>query len=250
MKRISYVLISLFLIPVFSYAEINKNVESLISKGQEVEQEAQGYQLRKNYNKALQNAIPYYEQAINLVPSEPDANLLLARILIELERYQQAIANLEPYLTLSPKDIYAQYYLGKCYYETGNYERAEEILKNGIKLFQEDKKQNKSQYHYYRWSYWDEQYPEIPFALHHFLGKSLKGLKKYDEALNYYQEIISRMPLEKISNPEGIFYLELGEIYWLKGNEGKAKELLNQLRSIDRFKYWADKLEAVIKNKK
>ena len=71
-----------------------------------------------------------------------------------------------------------------------------------------------------------------------------------DEALNFYQEIISGMPLQKISNPEGIFYLELGEIYWLKGNEVNVKELLNQLRSIDQFKSWADKLEAIMQNKK
>lgn len=40
--------------------------------------------------------------------------------------------------------------------------------------------------------------------------------------------------------------LELGEIYWLKGDRESAKEVLNKLRSVDRFKYWADKLETIM----
>lgn len=230
---------------------VRKDVASLILKGLEEEMWAGSIQYDPSSPNAIdeqyENAISNYLKAIQLAPTNLDVNLLLARDYIFVDKCTNSIEILEKYLNTSPKDKYALFYLGKSYYLLKNYEKAEKVLKSGIECCQEYKSNSEHAYPYYRWEeYGADGHPNVPLALHHFLGKTLKELKKFDEAIVHYQEITSKMPLQDISNPYVIIYVELGEIYWLNGKKEKANEILNQLRSNRPF--GADELKALMKD--
>ncbi len=243
------------------------DAESFILKGLLSEEKSKGYQLPpcfgdcskdKQYQEAMEEyrgffrrAILNYQKAVELAPKNPDANLLLAKACISIDEYENVVTSLETYINLNPDDKYAYYYLGKAYYANGDNQKAEKVLKKGVELIGETKDHiDVDKYQYYSWSYWDEGLPTLYFAINHALGIVLKDLNKYDEAISAYKKVLSMKPLNELSNPEAKLIVELGEIYWLKGDKQEAREQLNILRSENCWKYWADKLEAVMQNKR
>jgi tetratricopeptide (TPR) repeat protein len=87
------------------------------------------YSMKDENPEAIDTAIMYYEQALNIQPDEPQTifNIIVAHI--AKEDYRSAIDWAEKYANLNPTDYRGWQLLARCYSEVGEKEKAKEAMK-------------------------------------------------------------------------------------------------------------------------
>jgi len=94
------------------------------NRSRRLTQKGVSYHLAGNDEQALQ----LLQKALEIYPKSYRASYLMGFILSEKERYEEAIPYFERYLE-SNYEFFTVYLLGKCYYMTGELDKAVELLK-------------------------------------------------------------------------------------------------------------------------
>jgi tetratricopeptide (TPR) repeat protein len=87
------------------------------------------YQMRDEDPEAVDKAIMYYQEALDIQPDEPQTVFNITVAYISKEDWRSAIDWAEKYANLKPNDSRGWQLLARCYSETGEMEKAKEALK-------------------------------------------------------------------------------------------------------------------------
>lgn len=167
--------------------------------------------------KKIDDAMTYYQKAIQLDPKLIDAYLNLASIYKEKANYPEALTTLQTALKIDPantkvKDVMAQI----------NTDSSTLIYQQAIE------KHNKGNYtaaiaDYIRVLEINKSNPDVYISL----GAAYQALKKTDEAINAYNKALE---LDK-NNSSALYYL--GSAYYNKKNYAKAKDLYEKALAVN-----------------
>lgn len=78
------------------------------------------------------NKLEYFKQLLERAPDNPMVHYSLGQEYYKVRDYENAIRHLEEYLRIYEDEGAAYRVLAKCYEEMGNFQRAIEILEEGI----------------------------------------------------------------------------------------------------------------------
>lgn len=138
---------------------------------------------------AFDQAIDYYQKALEIDPEYEDAYLGLARVNMEREQYGKAARIYQLALELNPQSAVVYNQLGNLSFVQGNYDEAIEHYQKAIELNQ----------------FYIEAY--------NGLGLSYAGKGEIDKALSLYQQVLRIDPdATVIRNSLGSLYMSQGEI--------------------------------------
>ena len=150
-----------------------------------------------------QQAISYYEKAIQIQPNYADAHYNLGVVLQELGEHQQAISYYEKAIQIQPNYVKAHNNLGVILKELGEHQKAISYYEKAIQI--------------------DPKY-EVAYIN---LGMLFKELGEYQKATSYYEKAILNDPnsIRAINGLSDLFKsFELGNI--TKTNSSSLKKLL------------------------
>jgi tetratricopeptide (TPR) repeat protein len=168
----------------------------------------------------LENAYVYFKKALAIKPDNKSGHFILGIILMKLKRYEEAIAEFQETITVNPN---AYYYMGVCYHEKGDYDRAIKFLTKYKKILGD--KTMKEAYEYLGLSYLHafqlqkavscflraDYLAEPSFQTYQNLGIAYFGLKDYEKASQYFREALKMRPHDiKILYNLGVCYENLG----------------------------------------
>jgi tetratricopeptide (TPR) repeat protein len=86
------------------------------------------------YNNQLQEALDMYGHIESLIGFSEEVSLQKQKVLVSLERYEEAILELETMLTLFPDELMYYELLGELYRETGQIERARDLYETMLEV--------------------------------------------------------------------------------------------------------------------
>lgn len=144
----------------------------------------------KEIDNQLNEAVEYYESALELNGTQSSLYLNLANLYQKLENYNSAVSIFKQ--GIKNRDNFAPYYigLGESYIKLNNYEEAKKALQKAVEI-------NENSYYGY-----------------FLLANIAKEEKNYSEALNYYKESLKYNPdYVEAYLAEGRLYLEREEYY-------------------------------------
>jgi superkiller protein 3 len=95
------------------------------------------YSMKDEDPEAIDKAIMYYEQALNIQPDEPQTIFNIVVAYIAKEDYRSAIDWAEKYANLNPTDHRGWQLLARCYSEVGEQDKAKEAMKRFEMLSQQ-----------------------------------------------------------------------------------------------------------------
>lgn len=231
---------SLFLIPTTAYSSSLNNHNSLTKVEQSITLIAQNndnsnYLMNQGWNlyisQQYQEAINYYDQAINLNPNFWEAWFAKALALSDLERYEEAITSLDRVINLDQDNADAYGLRGSIYLLINNREQGISNLQKAAQLFQEQNQQqayqdtiellqivlseddnNSNQNQAPTTIEFGDNNPYNLFDQ----GYSFYELEQYDQAINAFSEAI------KIKPDFAEAYGLRGGVYFLLGNKENA----------------------------
>lgn len=93
-----------------------------------------------NRGENLEEALELIKKALKLQPKNPAYIDTYGWVLFKLRKYKHACKILEKAYTLSNRDPVVEEHLGECYYYTGKWHKAKELLENAIKKMQSNPK--------------------------------------------------------------------------------------------------------------
>jgi tetratricopeptide (TPR) repeat protein len=95
------------------------------------------YSMKDEDPEAIDKAIMYYQQALNIQPDEPQTIFNIVVAYIAKEDYRSAIDWAEKYANLNPTDHRGWQLLARCYSEVGEQDKAREAMKRFEMLSQQ-----------------------------------------------------------------------------------------------------------------
>lgn len=114
--------------------ETGKTIEEVVNASNAYFQEANDAYNSENYRKAIEK----YTQALEVFPLYFEAVDRRAFTKMALGEYLDAVKDFEFSLMINPNSVLAEFAIGECYYNLGDFEKAVEQFEHTAKLYPED----------------------------------------------------------------------------------------------------------------
>lgn len=137
------------------------------------------------------------------IKETPEALFSKAKLLLEIEQYEEAVKNFKEYLSYLNEDVEALFYTAICFHELGNYDEALRYFDKAIEL-------NSTEYHLYMWK-----------------ARILYLLKMYEDSIRTYRTVL------KLDADNAEAYFGLAKLYATTGNIENARYLLSLAIQLD-----------------
>ncbi|WP_312698809.1 tetratricopeptide repeat protein [Sedimentibacter sp.] len=147
------------------------------------------------YTEALQD----YDKAIEIDSKDSFAYYGKGLVYFEQEEYEKSLAEFQKSSDIVPYDIDTFYYMIQCYYYLEDYDMGIKLSDKAIRL-------------------------EKDFDIYYLKGLNIQGKQGYEDAENYYKEVLSRF------RNEAEAHISLGRFYYDNGNYKKALEYLISIK--------------------